>query len=448
MSSTPTTAEATLIEPPSAIESQATKLKIAIIGLGYVGAPLALQLAKHFTVVGFDINFARIEQLQAGEDSTRELDRAELAATNCAFTHVLTDIGSCNVFIVTVSTPVTDANVPDLYPVEAASKTIAKVLKRGDLVIYESTVYPGVTEEICVPLLEQSRLTWKTDFNVGYSPERINPGDKVHTLTTTTKVVSGDTPETLNLVDSIYSTITKTYRAATIKVAEAAKVIENTQRDVNIALMNELSQIFNRLDIDTNDVIDAAASKWNFLPFRPGLVGGHCISVDPFYLTYRATIAGYNADLILASRQINDDMINHVVDETIRMMFVHGVGNHDTTITIIGCTFKENVPDIRNSKIFKIAKKLKQSFGLDVQIYDPWADLAEVEHEYGLTHVIIPQLLKPSKVLILAVPHQLIIDEGWEGIERLTEPGPFVMLDIKSALDRQTKPNRCKLWRP
>jgi UDP-N-acetyl-D-galactosamine dehydrogenase len=425
------------------------KLKVAVIGLGYVGAPLAIALAKSFEVVGYDINRARVDELQVGEDSTHELDLGELITTSCAFTCSLDDIASCEVYIITVPTPVTEANVPDLRPVQAASQAVSGLLKRGDLVIYESTVYPGVTEEVCVPILERgSKLEWKVDFNVGYSPERVNPGDKVHTLTTTTKVVSGDTAETLERVDALYSAITKTYKAATIKVAEAAKVIENTQRDVNIALMNELSQIFNRLEIDTNDVIDAAASKWNFLPFRPGLVGGHCISVDPFYLTHRATMAGYNADLILASRQINDDMIEHIVNETVRMMFIHEIGSHNTIVTIVGCTFKENVPDIRNSKVFKIAEQLKANFGLQVQLYDPWADIAEVEHEYGLTHAVLPQLLKPSEVIILAVPHQLILDEGWPGIERLAAPGQFVLLDVKSALDRTKAPARCKLWRP
>lgn len=438
----------TLVKPPTEADAS-SKLKIGIIGLGYVGAPLALELAKHFDVIGYDINVARVDELRIGEDSTNELDLLELAESSCLFTHTLDELSERTIFIVTVPTPVTDANVPDLRPVESASRTVASVLKRGDLVIYESTVYPGVTEEICVPILERgSKLMWRQDFNVGYSPERINPGDKVHTLITTTKIVSGDSLSTLARVDAIYSAITTTYKAKTIKVAEAAKVIENTQRDVNIALMNELSQIFNRLEIDTNDVIDAAASKWNFLDFRPGLVGGHCISVDPFYLTHRATMAGYNADLILASRQINNDMVDHVVNETVRMMFIHGVGGSATTITIVGCTFKENVPDIRNSKVFKIAEQLKTNFGLEVQLYDPWADIAEVEHEYDMTHVVLPQLLKPSEVIILAVPHQVIIQGGWASIEKLAPAGDFVLLDIKSALDRDTAPARCKLWRP
>ena len=438
-----------LVAAAPAVAAKQAKLRVGVIGLGYVGAPLALELAKHFDVLGYDINPARIDELRAGEDATHELDLATLASTSCTFTCVLDELKSCEVYVVTVPTPVTDANVPDLRPVEAASRTVAQVLKPGDLVIYESTVYPGVTEEICVPLLEAgSGLEWKREFNVGYSPERINPGDKVHTLTTTAKVVSGDTPQTLARVDALYSAITTTYKATTIKVAEAAKVIENTQRDVNIALVNELSQIFNRLEIDTNDVIDAAASKWNFLPFRPGLVGGHCISVDPFYLSHRATMAGYNADLILASRQINDHMVDHIVNETVRMMFVHDVGGANATVTIMGCTFKENVPDIRNSKVFKIAQQLQASFGLRVQLYDPWADLAEVEHEYGMTHVVLPQLLKPSEVIILAVPHELILRDGWAGIEQLAPTGDFIVMDIKSALDRSQAPARCTLWRP
>lgn len=438
-----------MVEAGPPLTTKRAKLHVGIIGLGYVGAPLALELAKHFDVLGYDINQARIDELCAGEDATHELDLAELATTSCRFTCALDELRGCEIYVVTVPTPVTDANVPDLRPVEAASRTVAQVLKPGDLVIYESTVYPGVTEEICVPILEAgSGLTWLSHFNVGYSPERINPGDKVHTLTTTAKIVSGDTKQTLERVDALYSAITTTYKATTIKVAEAAKVIENTQRDVNIALVNELSQIFNRLEIDTNDVIDAAASKWNFHPYRPGLVGGHCISVDPFYLTHRATIAGYNADLILASRQINDHMVDHIVNETVRMMFIHDVGGANATVTIMGCTFKENVPDIRNSKVFKIAQLLQVSFGLHVQLYDPWADIAEVEHEYEMTHVVLPQLLKPSDVIILAVPHELILRDGWAGIERLAPAGDFIVLDVKSALDRELAPARCKLWRP
>lgn len=439
-----TTTTPELIARKPTVAPGGSSIRIAIIGLGYVGAPLALALAKTYEVVGYDINADRVEELQRGEDSTLELNLEDLKTSRALYSYRLEDIKGCNVYIVTVPTPVTDANVPDLHPVESASRTVASVLKPGDLVIYESTVYPGVTEEVCVPILRSSGLEWLIDFNVGYSPERINPGDKVHTLTTTTKVVSGDSPASLEQVAMIYSSITTVYRAATIKVAEAAKVIENTQRDVNIALMNELSQIFNRLGIDTHDVIDAAASKWNFLNFRPGLVGGHCISVDPFYLTHRAAIAGYTADLILASRHINDEMVDHVANETARLMLKHHVSG---PVTIIGCTFKENVPDVRNSKVFRIAERLRL-FGLEVQLYDPWADLAEVEREYDERHVVLPQLLKKANVILLTVPHKVILDEGWEGIERLTNPGEFIMLDVKAALDRKAKPERCHLWRP
>lgn len=421
--------------------------KIAVVGLGYVGAPLAIQLAKHFDVIGYDINTSRVNELSCGADSTHELDISELSSTRCKFTWQLKDIAACDFYIVTVPTPVTDANVPDLRPVELATNAIASVLKAGDTVVYESTVYPGVTEEVCVPILERvSGLNWLKDFAVGYSPERINPGDKVNTLTTTTKIVSGDSSTSLDLIDSVYSAITTTYRAATIKVAEAAKVIENTQRDVNIALMNELSQIFNRLGIDTHDVIDAAASKWNFRDYRPGLVGGHCISVDPFYLTHRAAIAGYNADLILSSRHINDEMVDHIVRETARLVIASPIKDKGS-VTIIGCTFKENVPDIRNSKVFKIADALI-SYGVKVQLYDPWADIAEVQHEYGMSHVVIPQLLDPSDTIILAVPHKVVIDQGWAGIEAMTNGGPFVIIDVKAALNRSTKPANAILWRP
>lgn len=425
-------------------------LRIVVVGLGYVGAPLALALAETYDVVGVDLRIDRVEELQRGEDSTRELDLRQLAATRCRFETSLDfarGLVQRVIYIVTVPTPVTDANTPDLRPVEGASRDVASVIKAGDVVVYESTVYPGVTEEVCVPILESTGYKWLKDFNVGYSPERINPGDKVHTLWSTKKIVAGDTPETLALLAKVYSTVTEVYEASTIKVAEAAKVIENTQRDVNIALMNELSQVFNRLGIDTHDVIDAAASKWNFIDFRPGLVGGHCISVDPFYLTHRAAIAGYTADLILSSRQINDEMVDHIVNETARMMFVHGVGA--TPVTIVGCTFKENVPDIRNSKVFKIAQRLERNFGLTVQLYDPWADLAEVEHEYGMKHVILPQLLKPAKVVLLTVPHKVVLEQGWKAIEELTQPdAPYVVMDVKAALDRATKPGRCRLWRP
>lgn len=439
------------LSSPGLAEAHENRPLIVVIGLGYVGAPLALALAKAYDVVGVDLNEERVEELKRGEDSTHELDLAELASSLCKFEINLDFVRGmeCQViFIVTVPTPVTDANIPDLRPLEGASRDVATVIKRGDVVVYESTVYPGVTEEVCVPILEASGYKWLKDFNVGYSPERVNPGDKVHTLRTTTKVVAGDTSETLELLAELYEAVTTVYRAPSIKVAEAAKVIENTQRDVNIALMNELSQIFCKLNIDTLDVIDAAASKWNFLLFKPGLVGGHCISVDPFYLTHRAAIAGYSADLILSSRQINDEMVDHVISETAKMMLAYGIGGASSVITVIGCTFKENVPDIRNSKVFSIERKLREEYNFKVQVYDPWADIVEVEQQYGVTPYVVSQLLKPSEVIILAVPHSVIVDEGWDSIASISKSKPFILMDLKGAMNRETTPPHCILWRP
>lgn len=418
---------------------------IAVIGLGYVGLPLAVELSKHFTVIGCDINQVRIAELEKGVDRTGEVGKDALLGAKMEFQ--LYAPSHADVYIVTVPTPVGVANVPDLGPVMNATHFLGKVLKKGDLVIYESTVYPGVTEEECVPVLElQSGLKWKEDFNVGYSPERINPGDKVHTLTTTTKIVSGDTKATLDRVDYIYNKITKTYRASTIKVAEGAKVIENTQRDVNIALMNELSQIFTRLGVDTNDVIDAAASKWNFQAFRPGLVGGHCISVDPYYLSHKAAQQGFVADVILSSREINDSMASFVVDQMIKRMTRNRMLGANPIVTILGCTFKENVPDIRNSKVFNIVNLLKQ-YGIAAQVYDPHADAAEVRHEYG---VDIDGTIMQADAVILAVPHDEFTTNAWEtvlgfgkGVDK-----KIVVMDMKGVLNRDKLPENVDLWRP
>lgn len=409
--------------------------KIVVVGLGYVGAPLAVELAKHFDVTGYDINDERIEALSSFVDVTGEIATGELIATTLEYTDRLEVTSDPIVYIITVPTPVTDANVPDLAPVEAATRAVGKVLQPSDLVIYESTVYPGVTEEFCVPILEaESGLDHFEHFNVGYSPERINPGDKVHRLTTTTKIVSGDTLVTLDLVDSIYSKITTTYRAPSIKVAEAAKVIENTQRDVNIALMNELSQIFCRLDIDTNDVIDAAASKWNFQPFRPGLVGGHCISVDPYYLSHRAAQSGLITDVILSAREVNDRMSSFITTELIRLLANERLLGPDLKVTILGCTFKENVPDIRNSKVFAICDLLK-TYGITPSVIDPvhgTADPAE-----------------PADAVILAVAHDEFAQAGWDLIDQYGKQDQVVVvMDLKGVLDRDTQPDDIVLWRP
>lgn len=411
--------------------------KIVVVGLGYVGAPLAVELAKHFEVVGYDINPERIEGLKNAIDVTEEISVSDLIATTVEYTSELEKRDCPIVYIITVPTPVTDANVPDLGPVEAATRAVGKVLQPNDLVIYESTVYPGVTEEFCVPILEaESGLDHFEHFNVGYSPERINPGDKIHKLTTTTKIVSGDSAVTLDLIDFIYSKITTTYRAPSIKVAEAAKVIENTQRDVNIALMNELSQVFNRLDIDTNDVIDAAASKWNFQPFRPGLVGGHCISVDPYYLSHRAAQSGLITDVILSAREVNDRMSSFITTELIRILASERLLGPELKVTILGCTFKENVPDIRNSKVFAICDLLK-TYNITPAIVDPMVLAAEDSD------------IEPADAIILAVAHDMFVHDGWNLVNIFGKKDQtVVVMDLKGVLDRNLQPDDTVLWRP
>jgi UDP-N-acetyl-D-galactosamine dehydrogenase len=423
-------------------------MMIAVVGLGYVGEPLAIELAKHFPVIGYDIYVERIEELKKQHDRTGEKTDDELKDTKLIYTHKAEDIAKANIFIIAVPTPVREGNVPDLEPLKSATRTVGRVLKLNDIVIYESTVYPGVTEEVCVPILErESALKWKHHFFVGYSPERINPGDKEHTLTTTMKIISGDTGATLDHIDHIYSKITELYRAPTIKVAEAAKVIENVQRDVNIALMNELSQIFRRLDIDTNDVINAAASKWNFIPFRPGLVGGHCISVDPYYLSHKAATRGFISDVILSAREVNDSMAAFVVDQLIRMMARNRMLGATPVVTILGCTFKENVPDIRNSKVFQIVEQLSV-YGITAQVFDTHADLNEVKHEYGID--LCAEDIEPADAVILAVPHNEFVIGGWESILSYGK-GPdheLVVMDIKGVLDRLLQPENVDMWRP
>ncbi|WP_314350169.1 Vi polysaccharide biosynthesis UDP-N-acetylglucosamine C-6 dehydrogenase TviB [Campylobacter showae] len=364
-------------------------MKIAVVGLGYVGLPLAAAFSEKYEVVGFDVNAKRIEELKSGYDRTLELSNEQMKKAidnGMKFSLNLDDIRSCNFFIVTVPTPIDKNKRPDLTPVVKATQSVAKVLKKGDIVVYESTVYPGVTEEICVPLLEQSGLKFNEDFFCGYSPERINPGDKEHTVTKIKKITSGSTPEVAEKVDEVYRSIITagTHKAPTIKVAEAAKVIENTQRDINIAFMNELAMIFNKMNIDTNAVLQAAGTKWNFLNFRPGLVGGHCIGVDPYYLTHKAQELGFHPEIILAGRRINDNMGKYAADQVVKLMIKRGVLINSARVLVLGLTFKENCPDIRNSRVIDVIEELRD-FGCSVDVYDPWADEAEVKREYGIT---------------------------------------------------------------
>ncbi|MFC2570971.1 MAG: Vi polysaccharide biosynthesis UDP-N-acetylglucosamine C-6 dehydrogenase TviB [Campylobacter sp.] len=364
-------------------------MKIAVIGLGYVGLPLAAAFSEKYEVTGFDVNAARIEELKSGYDRTLELSAEQMKKAienGMKFSLNLDDIRDCNFFIVTVPTPIDKNKRPDLTPVVKATQSVAKVLKKGDIVVYESTVYPGVTEEICVPLLEQSGLKFNEDFFCGYSPERINPGDKEHTVTKIKKITSGSTPEVADKVDEVYRSIITagTHKAPTIKVAEAAKVIENTQRDINIAFMNELAMIFNKMNIDTNAVLQAAGTKWNFLNFRPGLVGGHCIGVDPYYLTHKAQELGFHPEMILAGRRINDNMGKYAADQVVKLMIKRGVLINSARVLVLGLTFKENCPDIRNSRVIDVIEELRD-FGCSVDVYDPWADEAEVKREYGIT---------------------------------------------------------------
>ena len=383
-------------------------IKIALIGLGYVGLPLAVEFGKKYNTVGFDINQARIEELNAGHDHTLEVSDDELAeAKQLSYTANTKDISPCNIYIVTVPTPINEHKQPDLTPLEKASTLLGNVIKPGNIVIYESTVYPGATEEVCVPILEQvSGLVFNKDFFIGYSPERINPGDKEHRVTNILKVTSGSTDEIAEQVDQLYKSIITagTYKASSIKVAEAAKVIENTQRDVNIALVNELALIFKRLDIDTEEVLLAAGTKWNFLPFRPGLVGGHCIGVDPYYLTYKAQSIGYNPEIILSGRRINDGMGEYVVSRLVKLMLKKRLHVRESNILIMGLTFKENCPDLRNTRVVDIINEL-QTYGVNIHVYDPWVDPQEAQAEYGIKPI---ETLEEGQfdAIILAVAHQ------------------------------------------
>jgi UDP-N-acetyl-D-galactosamine dehydrogenase len=409
---------------------------IAIIGLGYVGLPLAVEFGKHRVTIGFDINQARVNELQSGKDHTLECSPEELQdASELSYTNDLQSLQQAQIFIVTVPTPVDQANRPDMTPLVKASETVGKVLKAGDVVIYESTVYPGATEEVCVPVLEKfSGLKFNQDFFCGYSPERINPGDKEHRLPNIKKVTSGSTPEAADAVDKLYQEIITagTYKASSIKIAEAAKVIENTQRDLNIALMNELSLIFKKLDIDTLEVLKAAGTKWNFLPFRPGLVGGHCIGVDPYYLTHKAQEVGYHPEVILAGRRINDGMARHVADETVKLMLRKNLPVLGSKVLVLGITFKENCPDVRNTKVVDIVKALR-TYNTHVDVYDPWIDIQGAEHEYGLQCLAQAPTKGQYAAIILAVGHNQFIELGEKGIKEWGQTGA-VLYDVKSIL--------------
>jgi UDP-N-acetyl-D-galactosamine dehydrogenase len=406
--------------------------RIGVVGLGYVGLPLAVEFGKRFDTVGFDIRKSRIDELKAAKDSTLECSPEELkAASKLRYSASLKELGKCQVFVVTVPTPVDRYNRPDLTPLKRASETVGQLLKKGDIVIYESTVYPGCTEEICVPILERvSGLRFNKDFFAGYSPERINPGDKEHRLPTIKKVTSGSTPEVAEFIDSLYRSVVHagTHKASSIRVAEAAKVIENTQRDVNIALINELALLFNRLGIDTEEVLQAAGSKWNFLPFRPGLVGGHCIGVDPYYLTHKAQEIGFHPEMILAGRRLNDSMANYVAGEVVKLMATRGILARGSQILVLGLTFKENCPDIRNSKVAEVVREL-QNYGATVEVFDPWIDADEAEHEYGIR--LVERLRRGVyDAAVVAVGHRQFKEMGVTSLRKACRK-KHVVYDIK-----------------
>jgi UDP-N-acetyl-D-glucosamine/UDP-N-acetyl-D-galactosamine dehydrogenase len=410
------------------------EFKIAVIGLGYVGLPLAVESGRKYKTIGFDINTTRISELRAGTDRTQEVDKEDLlGAKYLTFSSESSALSDCNFYIVTVPTPVDQHKKPDLSPIISASRMISSLLKKGDIVVYESTVYPGCTEEICVPELEKSGLVFNEDFFCGYSPERINPGDKVHRLTTILKVTSGSNPEAAETVDHFYKSIVTagTYKASSIKVAEAAKVIENSQRDINIAFVNELSLIFDRVGIDTQEVLEAAGTKWNFLKFTPGLVGGHCIGVDPFYLTYKAEELGYHPQVILSGRKINDNMGAYVAQRTIKLLSQKKKLSQQTKVLILGITFKENCPDIRNSRVIDIYRELVD-FGVDTDVFDPNADQVEVSVEYGINMLNEP-VYSSYEAIILAVAHGQFLELDWSSIRNNIS----VIFDVKGLLPKE-----------
>ncbi len=423
--------------------------KIAVIGLGYVGLPLAVAFSEKFKVIGLDLNSNRISQLKEGFDQTKEIESKNLRASKLEYTDQSNRIKDCNVYIVTVPTPVDHANQPDLSALRSATKTIGGLLKINDHVIYESTVYPGVTEEVCVPILEkESGLVWKESFSVGYSPERINPGDREHTFKKITKVVSGDSDASLDLTAKLYGEVidADVYRAESIKVAEASKAIENAQRDLNIAFMNELAMIFDRMGIDTKMVLEAAGTKWNFLNFKPGLVGGHCIGVDPYYLTHKALELGYHSEVILAGRRINDQMGSFVASATLKeLMNRYQAVGKETRVSVLGLTFKQDCPDIRNSKVVGLVKEL-QSYGLEVQISDPYANPEEVMESFGLKLTPMNQLL-PADGIVLAVNHKEYVQLNREGLSAYLKNQSGVLIDVKSVIEPKQADSAISLWR-
>ncbi len=419
------------------------RIRIGVVGLGYVGLPLAVELAKHYPTVGFDVNAARVQELRAGRDSSLEVETRELQSVEgLTYADSADALSDCNLFIVTVPTPINEHKEPDLRPLESASRSLGTILKAGDIVVYESTVYPGATEEVCVPILEEiSGLVFNRDFFVGYSPERINPGDKEHRLTSIKKVTSGSTPEVAEFIDALYRSIivAGTHKASSIRVAEAAKVIENTQRDVNIALINELALIFNRLGIDTQEVLEAAGSKWNFLPFRPGLVGGHCIGVDPYYLTHKAQAVGYHPEIILAGRRLNDSMGAYVVSRVIKLLMQRDLVTHGSRVLILGLAFKENCPDLRNTRVVDIIAELAD-YGIASDVHDPWVDPTEAHREYGVRLIDEPQPGSYDAV-ILAVAHDQFRDLGVDKLRALGKPGA-ILFDVKHAFPASTVDGR------
>ena len=422
--------------------------RIAVAGLGYVGLPVATTFAQAgVPVVAFDIDSRRVSELSRGHDRTGEVDQAALRAPGLRFTDNAADLRTADFHIVTVPTPIDASKQPDLEPLRGASRTIGSAIKRGDIVVYESTVYPGVTEDVCIPVLEKaSGLRWKADFNVGYSPERINPGDKERRFDNILKIVSGDTPETLDIVDGVYRAVVKagTHRAPSIRVAEFAKVLENTQRDINIALINEIALICDRLNIDTQDVLTAAGTKWNFLPFRPGLVGGHCIGVDPFYIAHKAEEVGYHPHVIHSGRRVNDGMGVYVANRVARSI-MRRARNGRPVVTVLGVTFKENVPDIRNTRVVDIVRELEE-FGITVQLHDPMADGVLLAEEYGLTLTPLDKL-EPADAVVLAVAHRAYRDSGWSLVSRLLKPDGGFVADVPALLERNATPAGVTLWR-
>lgn len=423
--------------------------KISVVGLGYVGLPVAVEFGKNQQVIGFDISSLRIDELKQGIERTNEVEAKDLASADVIYTCDANDLRLADFHIIAVPTPVNNAKQPDLSPVISASRTVGQQLKKGDIVVYESTVYPGATEEDCIPVLEQeSGLVCGADFNVGYSPERINPGDKLHTFKTIKKVVSGDSSKTLEIVAAVYSSVVTAgvHKAPSIKVAEAAKVIENTQRDLNISLMNELALIFNKMNIDTRDVLAAASSKWNFLPFDPGLVGGHCIGVDPYYLTYKAATLGYSPQVILSGRSINDSMGSFIASQTVKELIKAGKCVKGSVVTILGFSFKENVPDIRNTRVIDIVRELLD-YGIKVQVLDPISDASEIKEEYSINLLADEYQLQPAHAVVLAVPHQYFMDKDWSYIKDLLENKTGAVIDVKAKLNRNAIPEGIILWR-